>query len=69
MYNKNEENNEVIFTLESYFNESDSRTLYGKVKDHMSSLSESDSKKYFTMIKSNKLLDLIILEKELMDRQ
>lgn len=69
MYDKKESNNEIVFNLEDYFNESDSRTLYGKIKDYMSTLSESDSKKYFTKIKSNKLLDLIILEKELMDRQ
>lgn len=67
MYVRNEIDNFIVYNLDEFMLSDESKTLYGKFKNHMSMMDESSSKKFFTQMKNNKTLDLLILEKELMD--
>lgn len=66
MYNQKEIDGDIVFNLSNSL-QSEGSTLYGKIKNYMSSLEENDSKKFFSYIKSEKIIDLVILEKKLID--
>lgn len=67
MYVRTEGSEEIIYKLDDFMLNKDSKTIYGKYKIHMSNMEENVSKKFFTQIKNNKIIDLMILEKELLD--
>lgn len=63
---KIEEDEIITYKLSPEFLQ-DGKTLYSKIKNYMSSLEESESKKYFFEIKSNKMLNMLLVEKRLID--
>lgn len=67
MYIKKESYGIITYDLDQFMLDEESKTMYGKFKNHMSMMDETTSKKFFTQMKNNKTLDLLILEKELMD--
>lgn len=67
MYLRKEVDGNIVYDLEDFMLNKESKTIYGRFKIHMSNMEENTSKKFFTQIKNNKILNLIILEKELID--
>lgn len=68
MYIRTEASEEIIYNLEDFMLNQDSKTIYGKYKIHITNMEDNFSKKFFTQIKNNKIIDLMIVEKELLDR-
>jgi len=66
IYNKEKTIEEINYTVSDAFL-TEGVTLYAKVKNHMLSLDEASSKKYFYTLRSEKILDLLQLEKKLID--
>lgn len=61
------ENGINTFDLEEFIHASESRTIYGKYMDKISSLGEKEGKKYFLDMKRDGIIDFIRLEKKLID--
>lgn len=67
IYTREEKENEIIHSLNEGF-KSNQLTVYGRVKFKMEELGEKESKKFLKDIKDAGFLDLIKIEKIMIDR-
>jgi hypothetical protein len=56
----------TVFIVEDYLKE-DGLTLYSKLKSHLTYESDKEGNKLLTKLKQEEVLDLIKIEKELLD--